>query len=85
MGNLINIGFGNVINFEKVIAVVSPESAPIKRLVQNAKDKGSAIDATQGRRTSAVIIMENNHVILSSIQPETIVSRYEDIIQLRDN
>ena len=85
MGNLINIGFGNVINFEKVIAVVSPESAPIKRLVQNAKDKGSAIDATQGRRTRAVIIMENNHIILSSIQPETIVSRYEDISQVRDN
>lgn len=76
MGNLINIGFGNVVNFDKTVAVVNPDAAPIKRLVQTAKDKGTAIDATQGRRTRAVIIMENGSVVLSAIQAETIVNRY---------
>lgn len=76
MGNLINIGFGNVVNTSKIVAVISPDSAPIKRVVQNAKDAGSAIDATQGRRTRAVIIMDDNHIVLSALQPETIASRY---------
>lgn len=60
MSRLIHIGFGNIVNTEKIIAIVSPDSAPIKRLVQNAKEKGTAIDATQGRKTKAVLVMENN-------------------------
>ena len=72
---LINIGFGNIVNTEKIIAVVSPDSAPIKRLVQNAKEKGTAIDATQGRKTKAVLVMENNQVVLSALLPETIANR----------
>lgn len=75
---LINIGFGNIISANKVITIVSPESAPIKRLVQDAKDQGRAVDATCGRRTRAVIIMESNHVILSAIQPETIAGRIDE-------
>ena len=61
---LINIGFGNMVNADRVIAVVSPDSAPIKRIVQDARDKGAAIDATYGRRTSAVIITDSDHVVL---------------------
>ena len=72
---LINIGFGNMISSEKLVAIVSPESAPIKRVVQDAKDKGCLIDATYGRRTRAVIITDSEHVILSSIQPETVANR----------
>lgn len=75
MGRLIHIGFGNIVNTEKIIAVVSPESAPIKRLVQNAKEKGTAIDATQGRKTKAVLVMENSQVVLSALLPETIANR----------
>lgn len=71
----VNIGFGNSVSTERIIAVVSPESAPIKRMVQDAKDKGTAIDATCGRRTRAVIIMDSGNVILSAIQSETIVGR----------
>jgi len=76
VGSLINIGFGNVVNTSKIVAVISPDSAPIKRIVQNAKDDGTAVDATQGRRTRAVIIMADNHIVLSALQPETIASRY---------
>ena len=75
MAKLVNIGFGNVVNFDKVYAVVNPDAAPIKRIVQYAKDQGRAVDATQGRKTRAVIIMENGSIVLSAIQPETIVSR----------
>ncbi len=75
MSRLIHIGFGNIVNTEKIIAVVSPDSAPIKRLVQNAKEKGTAIDATQGRKTKAVLVMENNQVVLSALLPETIANR----------
>lgn len=75
MDKLINIGFGNVINMNKIIVVVSPDSAPIKRLVQAARDEGNVIDATQGRRTRAVIISEGNQVILSALLPETIANR----------
>lgn len=75
MGRLIHIGFGNIVNTEKIIAVVSPDSAPIKRLVQNAKEKGTAIDATQGRKTKAVLVMENSQVVLSALLPETIANR----------
>lgn len=72
---LINIGFGNMINAGRLITIVSPESAPIKRIIQEAKDKGLLIDATYGRRTRAVIIMDSGHVILSAVQPETVAGR----------
>ena len=74
---LINIGFGNIVNTSKIIAIVSPESAPIKRLVQNAKEKGLAIDATQGRKTKSVMVMENSQVVLSALLPETIAGRVQ--------
>ncbi len=73
---LINIGFGNMVSANRVISIVSPESAPIKRIVQEAKDSKMAIDATLGRRTRAVIMMDSGHVVLSSIQPETIAARF---------
>ncbi|MBQ8028725.1 MAG: DUF370 domain-containing protein [Clostridia bacterium] len=72
---LINIGFGNMINASRMIAVVSPDSAPIKRIIQECKEKGTLIDATQGRRTRAVIIMDSDHVILSYLQSETVANR----------
>jgi len=74
-GKLINIGFGNIIAGERVVAVVKPESSPIKRLVQEARDSGKLIDATYGRRTRAVIVMDSNHVVLSPVQPETVAHR----------
>ena len=72
---LINIGFGNMVSASRLIAIVSPESAPIKRIIQDARDRGSLIDATYGRRTRAVIVMDSDHVILSAIQPETVANR----------
>ncbi len=72
---LISIGFGNMINANRLITIVSPESAPIKRIIQEAKEKGLLIDATYGRRTRAVVIMDSDHVILSAVQPETIAGR----------
>jgi len=75
---LINIGFGNMIAANRVIAMVSPDSAPIKRVVSDARDRGRLIDATYGRRTRAVIIADSGHVILSAIQPETIAGRLEE-------
>ena len=80
---LINIGFGNIVSAERIISIVSPDSAPIKRIVQEAKDGKNAIDATYGRRTRSVIIMDSGHIILSAVQPETIAGRinnnnYED-------
>ncbi|MCL2925532.1 MAG: DUF370 domain-containing protein [Trichodesmium sp. MAG_R04] len=73
---LINIGFGNIISANRVIAVVSPESAPIKRMINDGRDNGQLIDATYGRRTRSVIITDSNHVILSAIQPETVAHRF---------
>lgn len=73
---LINIGFGNIISASRVIAIVSPESAPIKRIIADAREQGKLIDATYGRRTRAVIMMDSNHVILSAIQPETVAHRF---------
>ena len=73
---LVNIGFGNLVSADKVVAVVSPESAPIKRIVQEAKEKGVLIDATFGRRTKAVIIMDSDNVVLSAILPETVAGRF---------
>lgn len=78
---LINIGFGNMVSANRLIAIVSPESAPIKRIVQEARDKGSLIDATYGRRTRAVIIMDSDHVILSAVQPETVANRLADDVE----
>lgn len=75
---LINIGFGNMVSANRLIAIVSPESAPIKRIVQDARDKGELIDATYGRRTRAVIITDSDHVILSAVQPETVANRLSD-------
>ncbi len=75
---LINIGFGNIVSANRIISIVSPESAPIKRLVQEAKDTKMAIDATYGRRTRAVIIMDSGHVILSAVQPETVAGRLDN-------
>ena len=75
MNHLIHIGFGNIVNTEKIIAIVSPDSAPIKRLVQGAKEAGTAIDATQGRKTKSVLVMENSQVVLSALLPETIAGR----------
>jgi extracellular matrix regulatory protein A len=72
---LINIGFGNIVSANRIISIVSPESAPIKRIIQDARDRGSLIDATYGRRTRAVIVMDSDHVILSAVQPETVAHR----------
>ena len=74
---LVNIGFGNIVSGNRIIAIVSPESAPIKRIVQEAKENGTAVDATYGRRTRAVIIMDSGHIILSAVQPETVAGRFE--------
>lgn len=72
---LINIGFGNIVSANRLIAIVSPESAPIKRIIQEARDRGMLIDATYGRRTRAVIITDSDHIILSAVQPETVAHR----------
>ncbi len=72
---LLNIGFGNVVFTNRIVAIVGPESAPIKRLVQDARDKGRLIDGTYGRRTRAVIIMDSDHVILSAVLPDTVAHR----------
>ena len=74
---LINIGFGNIVSADRIISIISPESAPIKRIIQEAKDSKMAIDATYGRRTRSVIIMDSGHIILSAVQPETIAGRVD--------
>lgn len=73
---LINIGFGNMVSANRIIAVISPESAPVKRVISEARDKGLLIDATYGRKTRAVIITDSSHVILAAIQPETVANRF---------
>ena len=83
---LINIGFGNIVAAERIIAIVSPDSAPIKRMVQEAKDNKTAVDATCGRRTRAVLIMDSGHLILSAVQPETVSGRVDkDMTQIDEN
>lgn len=72
---LINIGFGNIVSANRLVAIVSPESAPIKRIITEARDKGMLIDATYGRRTRAVIVTDSEHIILSAVQPETVAHR----------
>ena len=74
---LVNIGFGNVVAAGRIVAIVSPDSSPIKRIIQDAKEKSTLIDATYGRRTRAVIITDSEHVILSAVQPETVAARAE--------
>ena len=76
MARLINIGFGNLVNTDKVISIVSSDSAPAKRLIQRGKETDALIDATQGRRTKSVIFTENNKIILSALQPETLAGRF---------
>ena len=75
---LVNIGFGNMVSAGRIIGIVSPESAPIKRIITEARERSMLIDATYGRRTRAVIITDSDHVILSAIQPETIANRLDD-------
>jgi regulator of extracellular matrix RemA (YlzA/DUF370 family) len=72
---LINIGFGNIVAAHRIVTIIGPESAPIKRIIQEGKEKGVVIDATYGRRTRAVLIMDSGHIVLSAIQPETIANR----------
>ncbi len=78
MSRLINIGFGNIVNADKIIAVVMSDSAPAKRLMQNAKKNGTAIDATHGRKVKSVLIMEGSQIVFSALLPETILNRFEE-------
>ncbi|MBR6729118.1 MAG: DUF370 domain-containing protein [Clostridia bacterium] len=82
---LINIGFGNTVSSDRLVAVVSPESAPIKRIIQEARDRCMLIDATYGRRTRAVIIMDSDHIILSAVQPSTVANRLNDNEEIVDD
>ncbi len=84
---LVNIGFGNIVAANRIIAIVSPESAPIKRIIQEAREKGTLIDATYGRRTRAVIIVDSGNIILSAVQPETVANRLsvKESIHAEDN
>ena len=88
---LINVGFGNIVSASRLIAIVSPESAPIKRVIQEAREKGMLIDATYGRRTRAVIVTDSGHIVLSAVQPETVANRLsskddaEDDVPISDN
>ncbi len=75
---LVNIGFGNLVSAERIISIVSPESAPIKRMIQDVRERGLLIDASFGRSTRAVIVMDSGNVILSAMQPETLAARIED-------
>ena len=79
---LINIGFGNIVAANRIIAIVSPESAPIKRVIQEARDRGMLIDATYGRRTRAVVITDSDHIILSAVQPETVANRMTNDLEV---
>jgi len=81
---LINIGFGNMISANRLVSIVSPESAPIKRVIREAEDKRMLINATYGRRTRAVIIMDSGHVVLSSLQPETVANRLNETEEMSD-
>lgn len=72
---LLNIGFGNMVSTDRLIAIVSPDSAPIKRMIQEGRDRGVLIDATYGRKTRSVVIMDSDHIVLSAIQPDTVAAR----------
>ena len=75
---LVNVGYGNMVNSDRIVAIVGPDSAPVRRMVQDAKDSGRAIDATCGRRTRAVLVLDSGHVLLSPLQTETMAARTED-------
>ncbi|NJK41394.1 MAG: DUF370 domain-containing protein [Acaryochloridaceae cyanobacterium SU_2_1] len=81
---LINIGFGNIVSGNRVVAIVSPESAPIKRIISDARERGQLVDATYGRRTRAVIVADSGHVVLSAIQPETVAHRFMSSKETKD-
>jgi len=81
----INIGFGNMVPSGRIIAIVGNDSAPIKRLIQDAREKGSLVDATQGRKTRAVIVIDSGHIILSAIQPETVATRMGDTVKQEES
>ncbi len=81
MAKLVNIGFGNLVNSDKVLAIVSPDAAPVKRMVSRAKEDGTVIDATQGRRTKAVLVLEEGRLLLSSLQTDTLFRRFQMGIQ----
>lgn len=81
---LVHIGFGNMVAADRVVAIISPSSAPIKRLREEARDAGLLVDATQGRKTRAILIMDSKHVVISAIQPETISGRFEELTADRD-
>jgi regulator of extracellular matrix RemA (YlzA/DUF370 family) len=81
---LVNIGFGNIVSANKIVAIVSPESAPIKRIIQEARERGMLIDATYGRRTRAVVVTDSDHIILSAVQPETVAHRLETKEEIAD-
>ena len=82
---LLNVGFGNVVSAGRIISIVSPEAAPIKRMIQESKDSKMAVDATCGRRTKAVIVMDSGHVVLSALQPETLAGRLDNNIENNKN
>lgn len=79
MARLVNIGFGNMVNGDKIISMVNTDAAPIKRMIQNARDEGMAVDATCGRRTRTALVMESGHVVLSALTPETITLRFREL------
>ena len=81
---LVNIGFGNMVAADRIIAIVSPESAPIKRIVRESEDKGMLVNATYGRRTRAVLVTDSGHTILSALQPETVAHRLDETEDLTD-
>ncbi len=76
MAGLINIGFGNMVNMEKILTIINPDSAPAKRMIQKAKEEERLVDGTQGRRTKSVILLESNHIVLSALQPDTLSGRF---------
>lgn len=78
MSKFINIGFGNVINTDKIVSIINPDSAPAKRMMQRAKEDERIIDATQGRRTKSVIVTDSEHIVLSALQPETLSGRCQN-------
>ena len=85
MTRFVNVGFGNTVNADRVICVVSPESAPVKRMMQRAKEEGRLVDVTQGRKTASVILTDSEHVILSYLKPERLVPRFEGTQSVRDD
>ena len=84
MAKLMNIGFGNLVNTDKVVAVVTPDSAPAKRLVQKAKQTEGAVDATQGRKTRSILIMEQGTVVLSALGPDTLAGRFHELAGIKE-